>query len=110
MFTLQSGSGWAWLAFTGAMPSRMASAHTPASTAPAAAIRWPMQLFVELTATRSMWLPITARNGGAFAAVVHQRGSAVGIHVIHVLRRQPGVAQRLLHGLNRAVAGRMANP
>ena len=40
----------------------MASAHTPASTAPAAAIKWPMQLFVELTATRSMWLPITALN------------------------------------------------
>src|SRR5262249_24119220 len=49
MFTLQSGSAWARFAFTGAIPSRIASAHRPASTAPAAAIKCPMQLLVELT-------------------------------------------------------------
>src|SRR5437870_6831210 len=61
-FTWQLGSGLAKLALTGAIPSRMARAHTPASTAPAAAIRWPMQLLVELTATCSMREPMTVRK------------------------------------------------
>ena len=49
----------------------MASAHTAISTAPAAAIRWPITLLVELTATEPTRSPKTT-----FAAAAYEQGMA----------------------------------
>ena len=46
-----------------------------ASTAPAAAIRCPITLFVELTATRGTWEPNTARTAA------HSLRSFIGVEV-----------------------------
>ena len=65
------------------------------------------ELLVELT-------PICAGVGaehradrGALAAVVHERGRAVGVQVVDVFRPDAGIRERLAHRLDRAVAGRM---
>src|SRR5580704_7253620 len=43
----------------------------------------------------------------AFAALVHNRGSAVGVDVANLGRLSPGILKRPAHGLNRAVTRRM---
>ena len=73
--TSQSGSSSRRFALTGSVPCRIASAQTAASTAPAAAIRWPMTLFVELTATRFAPAPNTALTAA------HSLRSFIGVDV-----------------------------
>jgi hypothetical protein len=50
------------ICITGISPRAIASAQTTPSTAPAAAIRWPIVLLVELTCTRAVSSPNTART------------------------------------------------
>jgi hypothetical protein len=45
-----------------------------------------MQLLVELTATRSMCVAHDRAQGGALAAIIHERRSAVRIDVIDLVR------------------------
>ena len=75
MLTSQSGSISRRFALTGSVPVWIASAHTAASTAPAAAMRWPITLLVELTATRRKSSPNTARTAA------HSLRSFIGVEV-----------------------------
>src|SRR5262249_22047347 len=56
--------------------------------------------------TRGM-RPEDGPDRGAFAAIVHQRGGAVRIDVIHIFWRGTRVREGLLHRLDRTVARRM---
>ncbi len=74
------------------------------STAPAAAIRWPIELLVELTATSARPVAEHRVDRRALAAVVHVGRRAVRVDVVDVVRRGAGIGERGAHRLDRAVA------
>ncbi len=97
----QSGSRSTRLALIGISPRAIASAHTTPSTAPAAAIRWPIVLLVELTRTRIASSPNTARMAAVSLRSFMRRGGAVRVDVVDVGRRGARIGQRLAHRLDR---------